>query len=183
MFDLSHRLNVRFDILNNFRVRQFLDYQVSINDSNNLRAVLYLETLELTPETEAMWKTLSQLSLESEQLHIAERCYAALGNVSRVRYIRTLRTMAETNEGQFRVKAKLAVLDKQFKVAEALYLEQGYVDDAMEMYQELHKWDDALRIAETKNHPEVELLRRNYFQWLTDTQQEEQAGQVGFLML
>ena len=145
---------------------------------------MYLETLELTPETEAMWKTLSQLSLESEQLHIAERCYAALGNVSRVRYIRTLRTMAETNEGQFRVKAKLAVLDKQFKVAEALYLEQGYVDDAMEMYQELHKWDDALRIAETKNHPEVELLRRNYFQWLTDTQQEEQAGQVGvFLFL
>ena len=78
--------------------------------------MLYLESLELTPETEAMWKTLSQLSLESEQLHIAERCYAALGNVSRVRYIRSLRAMAETNEGAFRVKAKLAVLDKQFKV-------------------------------------------------------------------
>ena len=49
----------------------------------------------------------------------------------------------------------------------------------MEMYQELHKWQESLRIAESKNHPELELLRRNYFQWLTDTQQEEQAGEVG----
>ena len=96
---------------------------------------MYLESLELTPETEAMWKTLSQLSLESEQLHIADRCYAALGNISRVRYLRNLRELASTEEGGFRVKAKLAVLDKQFKMAEAIYLEQGYVEDAMEMYQ------------------------------------------------
>ena len=142
------------------------------------RAVQYLESLELTPETEAMWKTLSQLSLESEQLHIAERCYAALGNVSRVKYLRNVRNVADSDEGEFRVKAKLAVLDKQFKTAEALYLEQGYVEEAMEMYQELHKWDDALRVAENKNHPELEVLRRNYFQWLTDTQQEEKAGEV-----
>ena len=46
-----------------------------------------------------------------------------------------MRALAETDEGGFRVKAKLAILNKQFKVAEAIYLEQGYVDDAMEMYQ------------------------------------------------
>ena len=37
------------------------------------RAVAFLETLELSAETEAMWKTLSKLSLEANQLHIAER--------------------------------------------------------------------------------------------------------------
>lgn len=37
------------------------------------RAVSFLETLESSPETEAMWKTLSKLSLEEKQLHIAER--------------------------------------------------------------------------------------------------------------
>ena len=46
----------------------------------------------------------------------------------------------------------------------------------------MHKWEDALRVAENKNHPEMELLRRNYFQWLTDTQQEEQAGEVNVSM-
>ena len=60
-----------------------------INLTLSHRAVLYLEGLELTPETETMWNTLSQLSLESRQLHVAQRCYAALGNVSRVRYVNT----------------------------------------------------------------------------------------------
>ena len=48
------------------------------------------------------------------------------------------------------VVAKLAVLEKRFKMAEAMYLEQGMVDKAMEMYQELHKWDDSLEIAARK---------------------------------
>ena len=38
------------------------------------RAVAFLETLELSAETEAMWKTLSKLSVGANQLHIAERC-------------------------------------------------------------------------------------------------------------
>lgn len=37
------------------------------------RATAFLETLEMSPETEAMWKTLSKLAVEAHQLHIAER--------------------------------------------------------------------------------------------------------------
>lgn len=37
------------------------------------RATAFLETLEMSTETEAMWKTLSRLALEARQLHIAER--------------------------------------------------------------------------------------------------------------
>ncbi|EDO25896.1 predicted protein, partial [Nematostella vectensis] len=46
------------------------------------------------------------------------------------------------------VRAKLAVLDKNFKLAESYLLEQGHVDEAIEMYQELHKWDEAIAVAE-----------------------------------
>ena len=48
------------------------------------------------------------------------------------------------------MRAKLAILDKQFKLAETILLEQGHVDDAIEMYQELHKWDEAIAVAEAK---------------------------------
>lgn len=33
----------------------------------------FLETLEMSAETEAMWKTLSKLAMEDRRLHIAER--------------------------------------------------------------------------------------------------------------
>ena len=39
------------------------------------RAVAFLETLEMSAETEAMWKSLSKLAMEDRQLHIAERYY------------------------------------------------------------------------------------------------------------
>jgi len=42
----------------------------------------------------------------------------------------------------------------------------------MEMYQELHKWDESIKIAEKKNHPQVKELKENYYTWLIKTKQE-----------
>ena len=42
------------------------------------RAVMFLEGLEMSPETDAMWRTLSRLALERTELHIAERYTAIL---------------------------------------------------------------------------------------------------------
>lgn len=42
------------------------------------------------------------------------------------------------------VQAKLAQLSKQWGVAEGLLLAQGRVDEAIQMYKQAHKWDDAI---------------------------------------
>ena len=86
-------------------------------------AVDILEDLNLTPETEANWKTLAKLALEQQNLYVAERCYAALGNMAKADYLRKLNKLIAT-EGveNFRVQAKLAVLDKQFHQAEAILI-------------------------------------------------------------
>ena len=39
------------------------------------------------------------------------------------------------------------------------------------MYQSLHKWDSAIEVAEAKGHPELQTLRKNYYQWLMETHQ------------
>ena len=43
---------------------------------------------------------------------------------------------------------RLAILSKQFKVAEGLLLEHGLIDQALDMYQQLYKWDEAIAVAE-----------------------------------
>ena len=63
----------------------------------------------------------------------------------------------------YKVQAKLAVLDKQFHRAESILLDHNEVEEVMEMYQELHKWDESIKIAEKKNHPDVMELKANYF--------------------
>lgn len=55
------------------------------------RALATLEPLELTPETEAQWAQLAGAALEQEALAVAERCYAALGDVAKARFLHKVR--------------------------------------------------------------------------------------------
>ncbi|KAH9246952.1 hypothetical protein BASA81_015465 [Batrachochytrium salamandrivorans] len=161
-----------------------IEFGTALDNRDYDRAISLLETLDMTPETDAMWKSLSVVALIDCKLVIAERCFAALGDVSRARYLASINEIAdsvvsdhaESKLDYHTVRAKLAVLDKQFSAAESIYLEQGRVEEAMEMYQEIHKWDMSIRVAEANNHPELDLLKRNYFQWLVESGQEEKAG-------
>lgn len=72
----------------------------------------------------------------------------------------------------------MAALSGHYKLAETIYLEQGQTDAAMTMYQTLHKWDEAIIVAEARNHPNLDEMRTNYSQWLTETGQEEKAGEM-----
>ncbi|XP_063612068.1 intraflagellar transport protein 172 homolog [Penaeus indicus] len=163
-----------------------IEFGTAVDDGDFLRAMNYLESLPMTAEAETMWRTLARLTLEGRQLYIAERCFAALGDVSKVRYlqgINHIRQLIQENSGEdgvnhHEVQARLAILDKQFKTAESIYLDYNNLGAAMEMYQELHKWDEAVQLAEVKGHPEVESLRRAHLQWLLETHQEEKAGQM-----
>ena len=49
----------------------------------------------MSSETEAMWQSLAKIALEEQQLYIAERCFAAMGNVARSRYLQETNKLAE----------------------------------------------------------------------------------------
>ncbi|KAK2092283.1 hypothetical protein P7K49_028811 [Saguinus oedipus] len=72
-----------------------MEFGTAIDDGNYTRATAFLETLEMTPETEAMWKTLSQLVLEARQLHIAERCFSALGQEAKAQFLHETSEIAD----------------------------------------------------------------------------------------
>eukprot|EP01015_Nassula_variabilis_P036085 TRINITY_DN9229_c0_g2_i1.p1 TRINITY_DN9229_c0_g2~~TRINITY_DN9229_c0_g2_i1.p1 ORF type:complete len:152 (-),score=52.15 TRINITY_DN9229_c0_g2_i1:61-516(-) len=78
----------------------------------------------------------------------------------------------------YKVQARLAMLEKQFYRAEAILLDHNEVEEAMEMYQELHKWDDSIKIAEKRNHPDAKDLKQNYYSWLLETNQEDKAAEM-----
>ena len=45
---------------------------------------------------------------------------------------------------------KLRIGFKMFLLLFGIILEQNAIDEAMEMYQELHKWDEAINVAQGK---------------------------------
>jgi len=150
------------------------------------KAVDLLEELPLTPETEAMWRSLADASMENFHLAVSERCYAVLGDVSKSRYLHKVNQMVDEHAQEmggdglhyFMAQAKMAMLSKQFQRAEAILLDHNELDEALAMYQELHKYDESIRLAERKNHPKLGHLKNYYLQWLLSTQQEEKAGSL-----
>ncbi|EHB18284.1 Intraflagellar transport protein 172-like protein [Heterocephalus glaber] len=116
----------------------------AIDDGNYTRATAFLETLEMTPETEAMWKTLSKLALEARQLHIAERPEPHF----------SLQGGEGTDFSQ--VRACLAMLEKNCTLAERIFLEQiaeelyikgDWTKDAIDMYAQAGHWEQAHKLA------------------------------------
>lgn len=72
----------------------------------------------------------------------------------------------------------MALLRKDLKGAEDELLTQGKVDECIEMYQKMFKHKDAIRVAEENRHPEAIEMRQAHFQYLLDTNQEEEAAEL-----
>lgn len=46
------------------------------------------------------------------------------------------------------------------------------------MYQDIHKWDLAIKVAEMKNHPDLIQIKETYHAWLLSSGQEDVLGQI-----
>lgn len=166
--------------------QHLIEFGFALERKDFEKAAEILEPLDVNSETEANWRALAEASLEERNLKIAEQCYAALGNVAKSRFLHKVNKLADKHHedtGQpgynyYIVQAKLAMLDKQYHRAEAILLDNNDLQEAMDMYRELHRWDELITIAEKRKHPKLNDYKSNYFQWLLSTNQEEKAAEV-----
>ena len=92
---------------------QLIAFGTAMDDLDFDKAMDILEGLELSNETAAMWNQLAKRAWEERQLNAAERCYAALGDVSKARYLRRInkivdgvsRTTGTDGKQHFKVRA------------------------------------------------------------------------------
>lgn len=59
-----------------------------------------------------------------------------------------------------------------------IYLEQGNIEEALQMYKDLRKWDDAIKLADRRGYYDVDNLLKEQMSFLLKSGQEEKAGQV-----
>jgi intraflagellar transport protein 172 len=76
------------------------------------------------------------------------------------------------------VLARIALSNHQFKRAETLFVQQGRIEDAILMYLRLHKWREALLVAQANHHPREHAIRSAYFNYLVKTKQANVAGEL-----
>lgn len=163
-----------------------VEFGTALNDGDFGRAVTYLETLGDKPAAKAMWHNLANIALIQQNLRVAHRCFAALANASKTYYLYETIKIGEryaTTTGQPEVqcpevRARLALLAGDLRGAERIYIDQGDIESALQMYIKLRRWDDAIKLAERRGYPGVYELREKQMAYLLATNQEEKAGEV-----
>lgn len=162
-----------------------ISFGSAVDNLDFKKAVSILESIKTpTASSDAMWSALSKLALDSAEYIIAERCFAAVGDVSKAKLLheinRIIQEQGNTPQAKqhYLVRALVSILNKQFKRAEAIFTQQGQADYAINMYKQMHQWSEALTVAESKNHPSGPKLRQDFYTYLLATKQEEVAGEL-----
>eukprot|EP00957_Ditylum_brightwellii_P073245 5567620-Ditylum_brightwellii.AAC.1 len=106
-------------------VEELIEFGTAIEKNDIFRAMEILEPLELSPQCKVMWQQLHDVSIQNWNFHLAERCAAALGNVSRARYLHRMAKLAAAGKysginvsDNWQIKANLFQLKKEFGKAE-----------------------------------------------------------------
>ena len=60
--------------------------------------------------------------------------------------------------------------------AEDVLLAHNKVDEAIQMYEDLLLFNEAVEVAQRKNHPDAEMKKKKFYQFLIGSKQEE-AGE------
>nr|XP_023018691.1 intraflagellar transport protein 172 homolog [Leptinotarsa decemlineata] len=136
--------------------------------------------------SEAMWHTLYVIAMKHHNLALAERCSSALGEVATAYFLHDTSMEAQKFVEKYNenpnnspdVWARLSILYGDLSTAENIFLEQGNIEKALDMYKKLHKWDEALRLAEQRNYEHLKDLKDEHMSLLLQTGQYEKVGQV-----
>ena len=56
----------------------------------------------------------------------------------------------------------MAILNRDLKMAERIYVDQGNPEEAVQMYRDLLQYDDAIRVADSYMLNERHVLRRAF---------------------
>lgn len=65
-----------------------IEFGFAIESGDLEKATTILDPLPLNSDTEANWKTLAKLALDEQNITVAERCYASLGDICKASYLR-----------------------------------------------------------------------------------------------
>lgn len=159
-------------------------------DLDLVKAMDTLSGMKVTTEVEAMWRKLFNRAMKQDKLYIAQRCAVALGDMPQARFLKkTLDMVFEYGGGMserqqrkgmknFMVRARAAMLRKNYREAANILVQQGHPDEAIAMWQQLHRHDKAIMVAEKNGMKEVDAMKERYLNHLLDTKQEATAAEM-----
>ena len=91
---------------------------------------------------------------------------------------KNIKNEEEQKINQIIVEAKLLLVKKRFDEAKKLLLDNGLIQEAMDAFKDIHKYIDAIEIAEQYKLPESELMKKEYLNWLVANEMYDEIAKI-----
>lgn len=185
------RVNNKTDVLVNEKgslitytlSEELINFTTALHQKMLGKCLSILENMEESSRSTIMWQDLRKVSLDNNNIFIAARCASALGIESEARYLtmsfnEIAKSIRETSCDNWESRAIVLKLKRDFVGAEKLYISHSKVNDAIEMYEDMMMFADALRLAHYSTDENVKAKREIYLQLL---QQKNQLSKAALL--
>ena len=73
---------------------------------------------------------------------------------------------------------KLLLIKKKFDEAKNLLLDNNLIQEAIDVFKEIHKYLDAIEIAEQYKLPESKIIKKEYLDWLVANEMYDEIAKI-----
>ena len=164
-----------------FLDENLVNLSIAIEERELNKAISILNNLSnLTNKNELVlyYKILAKISIEEQNLYIAQKCFATLGNYSKIYYLKKIIKEKEKNPDNPIINAKLLLLQKEFEKAEELMIKNNMIKEIIDICKDLHKYEEALRICKEFGLEEYQKMKEEYLQWLIESEMFDKAAEL-----
>ena len=164
-----------------FLDENLVNLSIAIEERELNKAISILNNLSnLTNKNELVlyYKILAKISIEEQNLYIAQKCFATLGNYSKIYYLKKIIKEKEKNPDNPIINAKLLLLQKEFEKAEELMIKNNMIKEIIDICKDLHKYEEALRLSKEFGLEEYQKMKEEYLQWLIESEMFDKAAEL-----
>ena len=164
-----------------FLDENLVNLSIAIEERELNKAISILNNLSnLTNKNELVlyYKILAKISIEEQNLYIAQKCFATLGNYSKIYYLKKIIKEKEKNPDNPIINAKLLLLQKEFEKAEDLMIKNNMIKETIDICKDLHKYEEAVRLCKEFGLEEYEKMKEEYLKWLLESEMFDKAAEL-----
>ena len=164
-----------------FLDENLVNLSIAIEERELNKAISILNNLSnLTNKNELVlyYKILAKISIEEQNLYIAQKCFATLGNYSKIYYLKKIIKEKEKNPDNPIINAKLLLLQKEFEKAEELMIKNNMIKETIDICKDLHKYEEAVRLCKEFGLEEYEKMKEEYLKWLLESEMFDKAAEL-----
>ncbi|ETN80766.1 hypothetical protein NECAME_08940 [Necator americanus] len=124
------------------------------------------------------WEILAKEAIEDLECGIAKKAFARVKDYRSLQLVHEIKEMIAANEPEYILRGHILCYDGKFHEAAALYRENGDDNRAMQLFTDLHMFDEAQEVMASASGETQRMLMRKRADWAQNSNQPKIAAEM-----